>query len=406
MKKFVILTLTLTLFVSVFVCKTAFAATLEPWNVCFEVQHEGTTFRYRLSEHIVGLEDQAQERRFWQSAAQKKALYLRLTEMGLPPEAIYNYILPDFQDVLQRFNYVYRDKIDSAVTFEKKGFSYQKSQDGVQINAKKLFETALTSRGNTVKITLPLTFDKAVSASELKRHTVARATFSTSYATSGANRSYNVERAAAAIDGTTVGVGETFSFNNIVGARTEANGYRNAKVISDGNYTDGVGGGVCQVSTTLYNALLLAGFIPKAVRHTLVSGYVKAGFDAMVNYGTADLTFVNDTAHPIYIAAKTYGKKLTFTVFGESNPYRIERESVETREKFAVTYVVDRQKYPELVYTDQTKVIVGGSDGVKSKSYLNYYLGDKLVERKLIRTDVYKRVDAVIARGYLERSAA
>ena len=85
------------------------------------------------------------------------------------------------------------------------------------------------------------------------------------------------------------------------------------------------------------------------------------------------------------------------------NVYRIVRESVSTREEYKTVEIVDAVKYPELVYVDQVKVITTGSDGVKSKSYLCYYYGNKLVARKLIRQNTYKRVDKVVARGSLPR---
>ena len=333
----------------------------------------------------------------------KKQLYDTLTDYGLPSLAVYEYLLPNFSKVLAHYDYVNRQKTDATVSFGERGFTYKEGKDGVEIDAKKLFETALNSRGKVVKIKLPLLIDKAVSVADLKRNTVKRASFTTTYYNSGANRCYNIDKAVAALNGVTVGVNETFSFNNTVGARTEARGYKTSKVILDGNYTEGVGGGVCQVSTTLYNALLLAGFIPKASQHSLISSYVKAGFDAMVSYGVADLTFVNDTDYPIYIAASTSNKTVTFTVYGAPCPYRIERESVEQREKFRTVEIVDKVKYPDLIYTDQTRIVTSGSDGVKTQSYLKYYLGDKLVETRLIRKNTYKRVDQVIARGELER---
>ena len=174
-------------------------------------------------------------------------------------------------------------------------------------------------------------------------------------------------------------------------------------MILDGQYTDGLGGGVCQVSTTLYNALLLSGFIPKAVQHTLVSSYVMAGFDAMVSYGTADLTFVNDTPYPVYIKGETHNKVVTFTIYGQPNSYEIVRENDEVRERFATKYIVDKVSYPELIYDDQTRVVRNGSDGVKTKSYLCYYKDGVLVMRKQIRSNSYKRVDKVIAHGYKQR---
>ena len=408
MKKKIILSLiALALFASVFVFSgVVYAETLSPWNVQFEVVYQGDVFRYNLQDEVDKLAEKSPSRGFYSGYAGKRKIYDSLTSQELPEMAVYEYLLPNFSKVIAHFDYVCRDRADATVNFGKKGFSYSEGQDGVDIDAKTLFEKALNSRGKLIRISLPLTVDKATTVAELKKNTVKRASFTTTYQNSNANRSFNIAKAAEAINGVTVDVGETFSFNQVVGDRSEQRGYKISKVILDGNYTEGVGGGVCQVSTTLYNALLLAGFIPHAVQHSLVSGYVKAGFDAMVSYGAADLTFVNDTNHPIYIAAATANKTVTFTVYGEPNPYRIERISVEERDKFSTTFVVDSEKYPELVYTDQTKVVTSGSDGVKTQSYLEYYLGDRLVERKLIRKNSYKRVDQVIARGALERSSS
>ena len=402
---FTILTIMLALFASIFICNNnvAMAEPFAPWNVQFIVEYKGDVFAYNLQNEIKGLENEADKRGFYLGSKGKRDLYNRLVATGVEELAVYEYMLPNFSKLLSHFGYVNCDRIDATVTFGKTGFNYKSGRDGVKINARKLFEQVLNTKGQKQRLTLPLAIDKAVTVSELKQNTVVKSSFTTTYANSGSNRCYNISKAAESINGTTVGVGETFSFNNIVGDRTEARGYKTSKVILDGNYTEGVGGGVCQVSTTLYNALLLAGFIPKAVQHSLVSSYVKAGFDAMVSYGSADLSFVNNTDHPIYISATTKGKSVTFTVYGEPNMYRIERVSVEERDKFATTYVVDANKYPELIYTDQTKVVTSGSDGVKTQSYLKYYQGDKLIETKLIRKNSYKRVDQVIAHGSLER---
>lgn len=407
MKKTILLTIfaiTLALFAGVFVYGEASAqSSLVPWNVIFEVEYQGDTFSYNLQSQITHLDDGADARGFYLGYSGKTDIYTRLRSMQLPALAVYEYILPNFEAVLDHFDYVNRDKRDATVTFSKNGFNYAKEQDGVAIDAQKLFELALTSRGKKVQITLPLLIDKAVTIAELKKNTAFKASFTTSYHNSNANRCFNIDKAVEALSGITVDAGETFSFNNTVGARTEERGYKTSKVILDGAYTEGIGGGVCQVSTTLYNALLLAGFIPKATQHTLISSYVKSGFDAMVSYGAVDLTFVNDTEHPIYISAYTHNKEVTFTVYGEPNKYRIERVSTEERDKFRTVEIVDADKYPELVYTDQTKIVTAGSDGVKTQSYLKYYVGDTLIETKLIRKNSYKRVDQVVARGCMER---
>ena len=409
-KRLIQLTVALALLASVFVCQQAYAMAFSPWNVAFVVDYHGDVIRYDLQQNIsenakngTPYGENSTKRGFYLGYVGKKRLYDELTQYGIEPLAVYEYVLPNFGKVLEHYGYVNKDKIDATVSFSKGGFTYKEGNDGVKIDAKKLFETALTSRGKVVKIQLPLLIDKAATVAELKKNTVKRASFTTTYYNSGANRCFNIDKCVDALNGVTVDVGETFSFNNTVGPRTEERGYKTSKVILDGNYTDGVGGGVCQVSTTLYNALLLAGFIPKASQHSLVSSYVMAGFDAMVSYGVADLTFTNDTNHPIYIAAVTHNKTVTFTVYGEPCPYRIERYNVEQREKFDTVEVVDKAKYPDLIYTDQVKVVTSGSDGVKTQSYLKYYLGDKLVETKLIRKNTYKRVDQVVARGYVQR---
>lgn len=390
-------------FAGVFVSHSAYADGYFPWNVDVTVKYDGVSCSYNLRDYIESYANESEQRGFYLGQRAKRKLCNSLIDSGLPENAVYEYMLPNFSRVTECFKDVCRTKADAAVTFDNKGFTYVEGRDGVSIDCGRLFDEMIKSNGRAKTIELPLVIDKAVTANELKRNTQVKGSFTTYYPSSGANRCYNIARAINSIGGITIQTGETFSFNNVVGARTEENGYKQAKVIMDGLYADGVGGGVCQVSTTLYNALLLANFIPKASQHSLVSSYVTAGFDAMVSYGVADLTFVNDTSHPVYIQGVTRGKSVTFTVYGEPNKYRIERESVETRDKFQTVEIVDKVKYPELIYVDQTKIITSGSDGVKTKSYLKYYIGDTLVDTKLIRTNSYKRVDCVVARGDLPR---
>lgn len=389
----------LALIASVFLFGAAAQAQLRPWDVTFTLRYGQDSYDYRLSDNIRGIEAQSGNRAFYSGSSGKLALYRRLSRMQLDDCAVYDYILPGFSRVVRHFSYVQRARQDATVAFDAQGFHYSVGQDGVAVNSRALFERAITSQGRHFVADLPLSIDPAVTVERLKRFTVPKSTFSTDYSNSSANRKHNVELAVAALNGTTVGAGEKFSFNAVVGERSEARGYKVSRVISDGNYADGVGGGVCQVSTTLYNALLLAGFIPNAAPHSLVSGYVMVGFDAMVSYGAADMSFVNDGAHPIYISASADGAKITFAVYGEPDTYTIRRHSEQQRDPFRTVEIVDAQRYPELVYADQTKVVVGGSDGVTSRSYLYYYLGDRLVDKRLIRSNVYKRVDRVIARG-------
>ena len=391
---------------SVFGFAHAATAPLEPWNVIAEISYGGKTFVYNLKEHADGLDDTAEQRALYGSAKLKRSAAEQLIASGLPVAAVYNYVLPNFKQIVEQFDFVNVTRVDATVSFDKDGFHYTEGTDGISVNLDALFEAMLTSCGNTITVPLPLAVDKAVSIADLKQNTVKKASFTTYYQASGPNRCHNVRKAALTISGSTVAPGEEFSFNRVVGPRTIDAGYKTSKVIMDGNYTEGVGGGVCQVSTTLYNALLLAEINVKACQHSLVSSYVMAGFDAMVSDSGADLTFTNDTEHPLYVAASVSdkNKSVTFTIYGQPNRYRVVRENEETRDAFQTVEIVDSSKYPELIYTDETKVVVSGSDGVKSKSYLCYYDSKgNLVARKQIRQNSYKRVDKVVARGPLPR---
>lgn len=398
MKKLSILFVLLALaFAGVFVFDQTAWANVAPWNVNVQVCHDGVVVSYNLSERILP-QDDADSHAYYGSAKIKAVRCRQLLELGLPQDAVFEYLLPGFSDIIKTFDFVCVQKVDSTVTFGKKGFTYTEGVDGKEVDKSALFYAMINASGGQ-KIALPIATHKSVTVSELKRNTAIKGKFTTSFASSGQNRRHNVKRAADSLNGITVQPGKQFSFNQVVGERTVENGYKTAKVISDGFYTDGVGGGVCQVSTTLYNALLLADVIPKCHAHSLVPSYVMAGFDAMVSYGSADMTFQNTTDFPLYISASAEEGKLTFCVYGQPNGYQIKRENNEVRQPFSVTEIVDEKKFPDLVYTDQIAVVRGGSDGVKSTSYLAYYNGGKLVCRKKIRTDNYKKVDKIIARG-------
>lgn len=405
MKKLLTVAFALAVLAGVFLFHTASAQQLQPWNVVADVSCQGKTFHYDLSKEMQPYVENCNNRGFFLGAKGKQNLAENLLAQGLPFDAVAEYVLPGFDNFVKKFSFVNVQKKDASVLFDKEGFHYKKGNDGVWADRQKLFEMLLKSNGKHLSLQLPLATDKAVTVQELQRNTVKKGSFTTSFNSANANRCHNIAKATESLNGITVPDGEQFSFNDIVGKRTKERGYLDAKVIVDGNYTDGVGGGVCQVSTTLYNALLLSEILPKACQHSLVSSYVMAGFDAMVSDGGADLTFVNNTGSALYICGKVNSSQgtVTFTVYGVPNAYRVERENSETRESFGVVEVVDPQKYPELVYTDQTKVVVNGSDGVRSQSFLCFYDGEKLVERKLFRENTYKKVDKVVARGSLER---
>jgi vancomycin resistance protein YoaR len=129
-------------------------------------------------------------------------------------------------------------------------------------------------------------------------------------------REHNITLALSKFNGLVLQPQQEISFNDTTGPRTEANGYMMAHVINDGAYVDDWGGGVCQASTTLYNAALLAGCeIVERDHHSIPSDYVPKGFDAMVNYPNQDFKFKNTSAGPIYIKAWVSAKRNAYVMF-------------------------------------------------------------------------------------------
>ncbi len=216
--------------------------------------------------------------------------------------------------------------------------------------------------------------------------------YATDYSSSSASRKHNIALAVKSVDGYVLGVGEEFSFNNVVGARTEENGYKKAKIIVKGKFTDGVGGGVCQVSTTLYNAVLRAGLcVKEAHSHSLPVGYVKPSFDAMVSGGT-DLKFINDTPYPVHITGTADGLRIRFTVYGFptiTDGEKREFRSVKVRDVTTSEYedVVDADG--ELKEGEEYRIIKEPLSGLVSEGYLDIYYRGELVESVRIRRDYY-----------------
>lgn len=134
-------------------------------------------------------------------------------------------------------------------------------------------------------------------------------------------RGDNISVAASHINGMVLMPGETFSYNNVVGPRTPQDGFKPAPVIIDGQLKPGIGGGVCQVSSTLYNAALLAGMkIVERVHHGFPVEYLHPGRDATVAYGAIDFQFQNSSKYPILLRAIAKGGVMQFIIFGHKIP--------------------------------------------------------------------------------------
>ena len=206
--------------------------------------------------------------------------------------------------------------------------------------------------------------------------------------------------------------GESVSFNKVTGKRTEANGFQQALELAYGEYVMGWGGGICQVSSTLYNAVVNAGLeVRSRTQHSRPSSYVEKGLDATVQDDRLDFVFRNNTNADIFIETEYYKKgsyyRCKFTIYGRPDPngysYKLVSEVVETIAKPETVYRPDKEmKY--VVYDDEEYVYSKGEDGYIVDVYLVTMDANGLeVSREKKYTDTYKAVAPVTYVGVTPR---
>lgn len=193
------------------------------------------------------------------------------------------------------------------------------------------------------------------------------ANFSTKYVASNVNRTTNLRLAANKINGTVLMPGETFSYNQVVGERTIAAGYKEAPIYVSGRVEDGLGGGICQIATTLYNAVVYANLeIVERSNHQFVPSYIGAGKDATVVYGAIDFKFKNNRNYPIKIICSVSSGISNFQILG-----------LKTNEDYDVD-----------IYSRITRQT---SSSINSETYKILKQNGQVVNEVLLSKDTYKR---------------
>lgn len=224
------------------------------------------------------------------------------------------------------------------------------------------------------------------------------ATYSTTYSTGNKNRSTNIALSAKAVNGYVLMPGETFSYNDTVGQRTAARGYKEAGVYVNGEVSTGIGGGICQVSSTLYNAVLLANLeVVNRTNHTFEPSYVPAGQDATVSWGAPDFKFKNNRNYPIKLVATTGSGRVTFNIYGlkTNDDYQVKILSYKVGTvPFSTQYQEDSS-----LPSGTKKVIQSGSNGCKTQTYKVLYKNGVEVSKTLISSDTYKPHNQVVKVG-------
>lgn len=291
------------------------------------------------------------------------------------------------------------DKFDAAsgkfvFAGEENGFAIDQDKLAADISQAlkdKKFDAKITATGSDVAPKI-----SAASAKE-KYKTISSFTTNT---TANQNRNTNVRLAAEAINGTVIKPGQEFSFNGTVGQRTEAKGYKGAAAYNNGEVVQEIGGGVCQVSTTLYNAVFKAGLkISSRRSHTFEPSYVTPGRDATVSWDQPDFKFINNSSTAIGLRASYADQKVTVSVYGipileDGITWDLDSKKVEDLGTPNPTYEEDQTLQPGAEVTKSK-----GSAGSRWETYKIVYKNGKEISRELDHKTTYKGHTPVVRRN-------
>lgn len=303
---------------------------------------------------------------------------------------------PEEIDIEKIHSEVYKEAKDAYYT--KDPFEVHPEVEGVDFDveaAKKILEE------EKEEYVIPLTITKPkVTLNDIGSEAFPDklATFTTRYDASDKDRTSNLIIACRKINGKVVLADETFSYNKALGARTAQAGYKNAKVYENGEVVDGIGGGICQISSTLYNSVLMSNLkIVERRNHQFVTSYVPAGRDATVVYGMTDFKFKNTRKYPIRIMASAQNGIATVSIYGikEENEYTF---TFSTRTVASIPFTT---KYVEdsTLPAGTEKVKQKGANGLKTETYITKMLNGKVISTKLLSRDTYDAMERIIIKG-------
>ncbi len=305
-------------------------------------------------------------------------------------------VWPDKIDIEKIHDEIYKEVQDAYLT--ENPITIHPEVEGIDFDieeAKKILENDSEQYEIPLKITKPNVTMEQIGAEAFPNKI---SFYSTRYDGGDVNRSTNLELACEKINDVIVLPGETFSYNKTLGERSKAAGYKTAKVYENGEVVDGIGGGICQISSTLYNAVLKANLeIVERRNHQFITSYVEEGRDATVAYGVTDFKFKNSRKYAIKIKASASNGVATIEIFGikEEVEYQI---SFDTKTISTIPYTV---KYIDdnTLKTGTEVVKQKGANGIVTETYLIKSLNGQVVSNTLLSKDTYSAMQRIVLRG-------
>lgn len=300
---------------------------------------------------------------------------------------------PDLQSFVKKNQ---RPESEAKVFFDGTKIKPQFESAALSLQEDQVVDAIEAVYGQSKIVELPLKIgDKRISNRALERINVVMASFSTKFNSRQISRSSNIKLASETINGLVLLPGESFSFNDSLGKRTTGKGYKVAGVYVSGRHDFDVGGGICQVSTTLYNASIKA-MLDINIRspHSLPVPYVPLGQDAAVSFPAPNLKFTNPYDFPIAIASQYSRGQLKFFILGASEP--------EYEVKFEHDFISSWSKGEKIVHDGTLaygvrKTLDKGGAGRKVTSYRLLFKDGELVKKEKMGDSVYSGGPKIIA---------
>ncbi len=298
---------------------------------------------------------------------------------------------------------LYIESKDAIFDFNNGNISIKPEEAGRRVNGEQLSKLIEENMDRLEEISIPMeVIEPKYTKEYYSKINGIIGEFSTSFKNSGEGRKKNIRLSANAFDGKIVHPGEDISYNDTTGPVQKKFGYEEAPVIIEGELIPGIGGGVCQTSTTLYNALLLADLtILERHPHSIPPNYVNKGQDAAIATGYLDLKFKNDFDYPIYISSKVVGDRVYFYIYGDkaSRDYTVKIQPEITQ---SIEYKVHEELDTNLP-AGSKELVRQGRNGYKVKTYKSIIKDGKVIDKKQITGDYYRERDYIYKIGPEEK---
>lgn len=364
----------------------------------YSIGYSDLDLKYNLKEIV----DQAMSFGKDVSAIEKfKSIYMK-TPCNIKIK--FDYKVDVINNVIQKIKKdVDRKPINSKLKNVGNSFEFTQESNGYKLQEDKLKKEILSQINGridkeVIKINAPIEETKPkITKQELSKIDAKISSYTTSF-NSSQGRVTNIQLATNSINGTVLMPGETFSFNDTVGQRTEARGYQKAHVIVNNEYVDDFGGGICQVSSTLYNAIVRANIDPtERYSHTIASSYVDIGQDATVSWGGPDYKFKNTLKYPIYIEGYASNSSVSFNVYSnnELNKYSYKIYSADKKTVEPTVSIIEDSSLPE----GQETYVKSPYTGHSATVYREIYENGKFVKKEVLYKANIAPVNGILKKG-------